>query len=67
MTQGVNMVPVVLYNTAHQLISKVYKLGTLQGVEENRYGRGIHARNLFWTHLDTFKNSPLLITTVLIE
>ena len=35
MMQGVNMVPVVLYNTAHKLISKVYQLGTLPGVEKN--------------------------------
>ena len=43
MLQGVTL---VLYNIAHELISKVNKL-------KKRHGRGI-SRNLFWTHPDTF-------------
>ena len=49
MMQGVNMMSVVLHNTAHELVSKVNKL-ELYKVLKNRYGRGI----LFWTYLDIF-------------
>ena len=41
-----NMMPVILYNTVHELISMVNKL-ELHKVLKNRYGRDIHARDLF--------------------
>ena len=54
MMQGVNMMSVVLYNTAHELIAKVNKISHYK-VLKNRYKWTWHPQNLFWTYLYTLQ------------
>ena len=55
---------VVMYNTAHELISKVNKL-ELYKVLNNRYGRGIHGTCLeprhFKKNFIDYDNSNIII------